>query len=137
MSYKLNSYIRDSERFVSKNTPTIFKLNQDKFNEINEEIQNYSIDPSLKEIIIGTYSLFYTALDYHFLVKTTTDDNSYHILIGDYISSYVFEIFYKNKVYDLLNIFISNFKQISIGTINQKINDQLLSEISQYLKKVS
>ncbi|QVK17853.1 hypothetical protein KHQ81_13620 [Mycoplasmatota bacterium] len=129
-----NKYIQYVKNYIIHNTPIDFIVDETKYYEIKKRLIDDNLDSIHTNLICASYTLFYASLMYH---KNAADDSlnqPYHILIGDYISSYVAELLYKNKLYDILEVFAINTKQIMLNILNEHNDDQLLTNIILSLK---
>lgn len=124
-----NKYIQNLADYINKNTPIKFNIDTQKYEEINEIIQLKKHKYKHKEVITAAYSLFYTSINYHKQASTNKKYQSYYILIGDYINSYITELLYKNQLFELLKIFGANSKIIMLDHLNKTNNDELLKQI--------
>ena len=133
----MNRYIKTIQDFVKDNTQVDFIYSREKEKEIIQILNTMDMNPTERDIIIASYTLFYTGIDYHLLLKDKHKDNAYYVLVGDYISSYITELLHKNKMYDILDIFISNTKRIVLSCITGKCDDQLKQDLLNYFQKVN
>ncbi len=126
-----NTYISYINDYITHNTPVDFILLEDTYQTILTRFkkEDLSVSESTVEIICASYTLLYTSLAYHKLANTNLEFQPYYILIGDYISSYVVEIMYKNQLYKLLKLFSHNTKKMMLDILNNQEDDCLLDNI--------
>lgn len=131
-----NQYINYLELYINYNTPVTFILNEDKYQEISKKLKPLDISKRKKEIVNAMYALFYTSINYHRKASESLKNRPYNVLIGDYISSYIVEILYKNELDELLNLFSHNTKETILNILNDSKEDYLLTNILELLKKI-
>ncbi|ERJ12591.1 hypothetical protein [Haloplasma contractile] len=124
-----NKYINMIIQYTKQYTPVEIQINIAKYHEVCHHLNSKHISDHYKEIIAAIYTLFYTALDCHKMAKYDSSDLQYYILLGDYISSYCTEILYKNKKFELLDVFTQNTKKVIFNRLNQKHTDHLLKAL--------
>ncbi len=129
-----NQYIAYIKNYIYNNTPVDFIYCEDKYCEIKKAMEKENIIVNKPELIYACYTLFYSSLSYHNEAEKQTDKQPYYILLGDYISSYVAELLYKNKLYNILKVFSASTKQLMLNIMNHNEEDPLLNNIISTLK---
>lgn len=129
-----NKYIDAVKNYVIQYTPIDFIFYQEKYDEIYNRIINENVENDELELLCASYTLFYTALTYHKKASADEINQPYYILIGDYISSYVAELLYKNKLFEILKIFTLSTKKIMLNLLNNIDEDSLLDDIINAVK---
>ena|SRR5690554_1380699 len=129
-----NKYIQKIHEYVKLNTPVSFIFHKDKYYEIKAIITNEDLEIDELDLLCACYSLFYTTLSYHKKAATDKDHQPYHILLGDYISSYVAELLYQKQQFDILRVFTFSSKKIMLNILDDNNDDPLLSNIVYALK---
>ena len=128
-----NKYINAVKLYIQNHTPVEFIFDETKYHAIQARFKVENIRASA--VIFASYALFYTALAYQQLAVTDEHHRAYDILIGDYINSYIAEILYKDKRYNILKIFANDAKEMMIHILNEESKDELLNHIIDNLKK--
>ncbi|MDF2699094.1 MAG: hypothetical protein K0Q49_650 [Haloplasmataceae bacterium] len=129
-----NPYILSVKQYIEQNTPLNFMLNKISYDEIYEVLYEFNLKDHEKQVVIACYTLLYAAINYHLMIRENPQHKSYCILVGDFISSYVLEILYANKLFKLKHVFITNSKKIFMNIINNRYEDTLLADINNYYK---
>lgn len=129
-----NKYIRKIHEYVKLNTPINFIFQEEKYDEIKKHIEKENLDKDNLDLLCACYSLFYTALSYHKKASGEKTYQPYFILLGDYISSYVAELLYKNQQIDILKVFTISTKEIMLNILENKNEDPLLNNIIEAIK---
>lgn len=130
-----NKYIQYVKNYITQNTPVEFISEEAKYLDIKNRLIQENLVFVHNDLIYASYTLFYTSLAYHKNAVYDTLNQPYNILIGDYLSSYVAELLYKNQLYDILEVFATNTKQIMLNILNEYNDDQLLNNIILALKE--
>lgn len=129
-----NHYIKKISHYVMNNTPVNFIFHKNKYYEFNDRLVQEHIINEHSELLCASYSLFYTTLSFHKRAETDSKYQPYDILLGDYISSYVAELLYKNQLIDILKVFTLSSKKIMLNILNNNDDDSLLDDIIKALK---